>query len=85
MALTQEQVAHIATWMKAKGVRGSCPGCANKSWTLAGLISAPVSTALGVETSGVPTLQAQTVPAVATVCNDCGYVMLFSAVVMGIR
>ena len=85
MALTQEQIVRIGNWMKERGVRGACPGCGNRRWSIAGLISAPVSTALGVETQAIPTLQAQTVPAVATSCNDCGYIMLFSAVLIGIR
>lgn len=85
MALTQDQIIQIGNWMKERGVRGTCPGCGNKRWSIAGLISAPLSTALGVEMHAVPTLQAQTVPAVATSCNDCGSVMLFSAVMIGIR
>ena len=83
--MNQEQVIRVGTWFKEKGVRGACASCGKKDWSLVGRISMPVTTALGVETGAVPTLQAQTVPAIATMCNECGYIMHFSSVMMGIR
>lgn len=85
MSLTQQQMVRVGEWFKDRGVRGACPYCSNKRWTIVGMVAAPVSTALGVETHGGPSLQAHSVPAVATSCNECGYTMLFSAVMMGLR
>lgn len=84
MGLTQAQVIKVGEWFKSRGVRGNCPGCGNKRWSIGGLISAPVTNALGVDTQAVPTMHSETVPAIATICNDCGYVMLFSSVMIGI-
>ena len=74
----------VLEWFKSQGVQGKCPACGKKRWSIGGIVSASVANALGGDSTGMSSMHAESVPAVATICNDCGYVMLFSAMMMGL-
>lgn len=77
MPLTEQEVQQVTTWLKARGVQGGCSTCGHKEWGIIDVINAPVHAPFARTT--------ETVPVVATACGHCGHVVLFSAVMMGIR
>ena len=80
MALTPEQEWKARRWMNTSRVSDRCPACGmNGSWLFGDLITALIRTSDGVASDRVST------PLVQRVCQGCGYVMLFSAKLMGVE
>lgn len=77
MPLTESEVQTVSQWLKSHGVKGSCASCGRHEWALVDVVTAPISDSLSRTT--------ETIPLVATACSNCGQVVLFSAVMMGIR
>ena len=69
MALTPEQQQKLEQWMKARNVHPVCPMCQQSKWQTIGLVYLP-----GASPSA----------AVEIRCGNCGYVLLFSAQMMGL-
>lgn len=79
MSLRDHEITRIGEWLERKGVKGSCPACGGRDWGLTDIIGLPVlddaAKAAGDEY----------VPAAAAVCGNCGFIMPFSARMMGLR
>jgi predicted nucleic-acid-binding Zn-ribbon protein len=78
MPLTDVEVQRVAEWLKERGVRGACTSCGRTEWALIDVVTAPVSLPAGAESN-------ERVPVVVTACSNCGHVVLYSAVMIGIR
>jgi hypothetical protein len=79
MALTNSEVDRVTEWLQSRGVSAACPACTRKQWGLGEIISQPVSNRLGTDMS------AEHMPAVTLVCGNCGFIMMFSAKLLGLR
>ena len=80
MSLTPEQERIARRWLNTSRVSNHCPACGmNGPWLFGDLISPLIRTAEGVAQDRLPA------PLVQRVCQGCGYVMLFSAKVMGVE
>jgi predicted nucleic-acid-binding Zn-ribbon protein len=79
MPLTNSEVDRMTAWLQTRGVNATCPACAKKQWGLGEIISQPVANRLGSDMS------AEHMPAVTLVCGNCGYIMFFSAKLVGLR
>lgn len=78
MALREREVTRIGEWMESKGVRGACPACGRREWGLSDIVGFPVLD------EGAKPLD-EYVPAAFAVCGHCGFIMPFSARMMGLR
>ena len=78
MPLSEEQIGKVKAWFAAHGVRGDCPQCGHREHSTADLISAPNFT------PGSMIIGGPTVPMLPVICNNCGHVRLFAAVLMGL-
>jgi len=58
----------------------TCPVCRTDKWTLAGHLTTPVL--LGVENS--ISLGGPTYPTISVICNNCGFIQQFNAIVLGV-
>ena len=79
MPLTNSEVDRVTEWLQQRGVNAACPACTRKQWGLGEIISQPVSTRLGSDMS------AEHMPAMTLVCGHCGFIMFFSAKLLGLR
>jgi uncharacterized Zn finger protein len=71
--LTNEQASKLQQWLNSKGVNLGCPMCGSAQWETGEVISGR-----SVEDSSI------VVPMVQVICGNCGYVMLFAAMPMGL-
>lgn len=78
MGLNSSQQEKLTSWLSSKGIQPQCAACASNNWATGDIISAPVMSAAGVKI-GVPA-----VTMVQLICGNCGYVMLFAAVPIGL-
>lgn len=79
--LTAVQKQKAVDWLERswKGKR-TCPVCESNNWTIADhLVSPPIT---GVE--GGTFLGGPSYPHVMLISGECGYVMMFNAIVLGI-
>lgn len=79
MPLTNSEVDRMTAWLQTRGVNAACPACTHKQWGLGEIISQPVSSRLGTD------MTAEHLPAVSLVCGHCGFMMMFSAKLVGLR
>lgn len=79
MPLTNSEVERITAWLQSRGVNAVCPACTKKQWGLGEIVSQPVSSRLGIEMTG------EHIPAISLVCGHCGFMMMFSAKLVGLR
>ncbi len=73
MPLTNEQAHKLQQWLNSRGVNLNCPMCGSAQWETGEIISGRSVIDPG-----------NSVPMVQVVCGNCGYVMLFAAVPMGL-
>lgn len=80
MSITADQRKQIQFWIQGKGLSETCLACNTKaSRTVEDeIVVSPI------ESTGGMILSDKTVPMVQVICSNCGYVMHFSAAVIGI-
>jgi hypothetical protein len=79
--LTTQEYAQVNTWLTSTGKTPFiCPICSGDTWSIGPHLIQPVTLGkdLALQWGGIG------YPMVALVSQRCGYVMLFSAVIMGI-
>lgn len=79
MSLREHEITIIGAWMERKGVKAACPACGRRDWGLSDIIGLPVLEPDAKEPGD------EYVPAAAAVCGNCGFIMPFSARMMGLR
>lgn len=79
MPLTDSEVEKMTAWLQSRGVNAACAACGQKQWGLGEIVAQPVTSRLGTEVTG------HQLPAVSLVCGNCGFMMLFSAKLVGLR
>ena len=79
MALKDHEITKIGAWLERKVVKGTCPACGQRDWGLSDIVGLPV-----LDDASRPT-QDEYVPAAVAVCGNCGFIMPFSARMMGLR
>jgi predicted nucleic-acid-binding Zn-ribbon protein len=73
MALTHEQAHKLEQWMDSRGVNRKCPMCASGQWETGEIVSGT-----SVDGSG------NVLPMAQMLCQNCGYVMFFAAMPIGL-
>lgn len=78
MPLTETQKHKLRDWLRSKEVNPTCASCGARDWGAGEIVSAPILDAEGAhrEDSHVPMVQ--------LVCTNCGYLMLYAAVPIGL-
>ena len=80
MPLNNESLAAVREWLKTKATHtAACPACGNAKADVGDIVLAPVYVAPGATTTGVTG-----VPMLQLLCDNCGYVRLFSAIKLGL-
>ena len=77
-ALAKEEGAEALKWLYERGVKETCPACGHKAWTVGSRIARLVA-------EGEPYAQGLGYPAFVLACGNCAYLMLFSAIAMGLQ
>ena len=77
--MTAEEQQKVLEALRSR-VRGACPNCGARSWSL-GTVSMPPE--IGLSGGGVR-IGGAGVPLVSVVCNDCSLVQFFAAVPLGL-
>ena len=75
MPLTHEQVNKLEQWWDSKGVNRQCPMCGSGQWETGEIMS---GTSMDVDSAG------NVLPMAQLVCGNCGYVMMFAAMPIGL-
>ena len=78
MPLNESQKQKLRSWLKSKGVHPTCISCGEEDWGAGEVISAPI---LDGEGNKIHDLH---VPMVQLVCTNCGYVIMYAAVPIGL-
>lgn len=78
MPLDEAQKQKLRGWMRTRGIRPSCASCGAEEWGAGEIVSAPV-----LDREGTP-VEEMHVPMVQLVCTNCGYVMMYAAVPIGL-
>ena len=73
--LTQAQKQRVIDWLKRKNVTDICPACGGKSWFIGDH---------QVMVHQFPKDYLSPYTMVPVMCNNCGYVMLFTSKMMGL-
>ena len=73
MPLTREQVYKLQRWLNSRGVNLNCSMCSSAQWETGEIISGT-----SVDDPG------NAVPMVQVFCGNCGYVMLFASMPIGL-
>ncbi len=73
MPLSHEQAHKLQKWMDSRGVNRNCPMCGSGEWETGGIVSGT-----SVDDSG------NVLPMAQLVRQNCGYVMSFAAVSIGL-
>ena len=73
MPLTHEQIYKLEQWWDSTEVNRNCPMCGSGEWQAGEMVS-------GTDVSG----QGNVLPMVQVVCGNCGYVMMFAAMPIGL-
>ena len=61
-------------------IRGACPNCGSKAWSLGGLAVSPEMNLI----TGDVSIGGTGIPMVSVVCNSCSLVHFFAAVPLGL-
>jgi hypothetical protein len=72
MPITQEQIDKFNTWIRSAGIKRQCESCGRMQWGITDIVSANSETGAG------------TIPMVLIVCDHCGNIKLFSAIIAGL-
>ncbi len=78
MPLNESQKQKLRGWLRSRGIRPACASCGVEEWGAGEIISAPV-----LDREGAP-VEEMHVPMVQLVCTNCGYVMMYAAVPIGL-
>lgn len=79
--LTPEQKQKAVDWLQRKWTGSqACPVCGTNNWTVADHLVSPPITGVG----GGTFLGGPSYPHVMLISNECGYVMMFNAIILGI-
>ena len=73
MPLSHEQAHKLQEWMDSRGVNRSCPMCGSGEWETGEIVSGT-----SVDDSG------NVLPMAQLVCQNCGYVIMFAAMPIGL-
>jgi predicted nucleic-acid-binding Zn-ribbon protein len=73
MPLTREQAYKLQQWLNSRGVNLDCPMCGSAQWETGEIVS---GTSIDDTRNALPMVQ--------VVCVNCGYVMLFAALPIGL-
>jgi predicted RNA-binding Zn-ribbon protein involved in translation (DUF1610 family) len=73
MPLTREQAYKLQQWLNSRGVNLDCPMCGSAQWETGEIVS---GTSIDDTRNAVPMVQ--------VVCVNCGHVMLFAALPIGL-
>jgi len=76
--LTPDQMDQVQDWMEEKDIDTTCPACGNTSWVTSEIIAPRVRERVRAPEEGLQ------LPMVHVMCDNCGYVRLFSAAKMGV-
>jgi hypothetical protein len=80
MPFSEEMKHRVASALATKGVRMPCPRCGTNAWTLVdGFLVHPLTDDVNQIIIG-----GRSLPTVALVCNHCGYVTEYAAVLLGV-
>lgn len=80
--LTPEQQERVTKWLREKLGMRSCPSCGQlQGFSIGAIVAAPIVKATD---EGMAIDTENSVPLVPLACRNCGYVRLFSAIVMGL-
>ena len=78
MPLNESQKQKLRSWLKDKGARPTCVSCGQDEWGTGELVS---TTVLNTEVLQIAETH---VPVVQLVCTNCGYIMNYAAVPIGL-
>jgi len=78
MPLDKTQKQKLRAWMRSRGIRPACVSCGAEEWGAGEIVSAPI-----LDHQGTPVGEMH-VPMVQLVCTNCGYIMMYSAVTIGL-
>ena len=68
--LSDERKKELADALSARGVRADCPMCGQRKWTL---LDAYLNHNLQAELTGALVIGGPSVPSLAIVCGNCGF------------
>lgn len=80
MTLSPDQLKVFLSWLNAK-VDPRCPGCGKNAWSVGDIIVPHILVGGKVNLEGS---SAAVSPMVQVICQNCAYVRLFSATLVGI-
>jgi hypothetical protein len=81
MALDPEVHREIAAALDAHGAKQPCPRCDTNTWVLLdGFLNHS-----GTDKPGTVVLGGTTIPTIALICRNCGFLSLHSAVILGVE
>jgi predicted nucleic-acid-binding Zn-ribbon protein len=73
MPLNHERAHRLQQWLSSRGIGFNCPMCGSTQWETGEIVS-------GANVSG----QGNVLPIVQVICSNCGYVMFFAAMPIGL-
>ncbi len=79
MPLEQDQIAKVQQHRENVGAQKECPSCGVNKWSVGELVGTPRFTPGGGTLMG-----GSTVPMVQVICTRCGYIMHYSAKIIGL-
>ncbi len=78
MPLDQNQIDKANAWFSGKKVRNLCESCGGQQWSLGEVINGTIYAGGNLVVGG------PSVPMLQMACGNCGYIRLYSAVLMGL-
>lgn len=78
MPLNEPQKQKLRSWLNEKGVRPTCVSCGGREWGSGEVVSTTVLSSEGLQIAETH------VPTVQIVCTNCGYMMSYAAVPIGL-
>ncbi len=78
MPLNEAQKQKLRSWLNDKGVRPTCVSCGANEWGAGELVSTTVLSSEGLQITETH------VPTVQLVCTNCGYIMSYAGVPIGL-
>ena len=79
MSLKDHEITMVGQWLARKAVKGACAACGARDFGLSDIVGLPV-----LDEATRPDGN-EYVPAVVAVCGNCGFIMPFSARMIGLR
>lgn len=81
MEICEADQKHIAAWLQDKCGQMRCTCCGNSQWQIAPSASLPIN--FDIRTTRF--YYSQGMPQISVVCTNCGHILFFSPVVMGLK